>query len=176
MKKMKLILMFLLISTLSFSSWTTHNFVDSFGDATSKKYVNSAVIEGVAKNSANTNIKLFAEIIISGGSGNPSVGIFLKTYNRNSPYERVRSSDTFKARNEKGEYFNTGLGEWSKNGGHKLWSDNESMRGTGSKTFVDFLKRSETVRVVIEDTRGPRAYSFTIDAMGVTKALSEIGI
>lgn len=162
----KILFLLLVLSQLAMGSWSVSTYRDSFGELTKNKLViNNGLIEGTYRR--NSERKLYVNMQIN--QGGSAVGIFLHQDKANNKSERFTMGRLI-ARNEKGEDFFSGIREWN---------DTEGIKLLKSQEFISFLKRSNTVRVIVEERLFDSVwttYSFTINAVGLNQKLKEIGL
>lgn len=151
--------------------WRKGNYVDEFGDPTSKSFIKTTTT-GTFSNSAVNGEYLYVEIIIDKNS----TGLFLHEYESSRPAETFIGGGEMLLKNQAGEILRiTAFREWSNKGGMSIYNliENDDKYAFRS-LLTSFLKRSVgEIKVVVQDEYRS-TYNFTIDATGFTKAYASL--
>jgi len=156
MKKIAIPMMVLLLVGVSPAwAWVLGTLVDEYGDATTKKYIQTEAI-GTFSNSATRDSFLKVEVIVDQEN---HVGVFLHEYSPDRSPVYFTGSGVMMAKNSTGKTFKTqSIGRWSQTGGISLINDRSA--------FISFLRNSNSeIKVVVHDEYSS-TYNFTISAYG----------
>lgn len=162
----KILFLLIVLSQIAMGSWGVSTYRDSFGEPTKSRFVtNNNWIEGTYFYVREG--ELYVNIHIDEDS---DVGIFLHQGDNQKRAERFERGN-IRVRNEKGENFSSAVTEQNKTLGIRLLRSQE---------FINFLKRSNNVRAIVEETLSDGkvliTYNFTIDTVGLNQKLKEIGL
>jgi|WetSurMetagenome_2_1015567.scaffolds.fasta_scaffold567202_1 hypothetical protein len=150
------------------SIWSVRYYVDEFGDPTSRSYIYSGKISGVFSNSATTNSRLIADILIDRSD---KISFQLYEYGGNHP---------IKGYHPDGEYFDFFIKD---DQGLKsafigiLDQGSDRIRFNlpdDAKKFHKTLLNNNEIKVFIQNDDTPTSkYSFTIHAIGYKEIYKE---
>ncbi len=132
--------------------WVTKSYVDEFGDSTYRKYITTeALLSGTFSNTATTNSKLTAKLLID------STGVSIILYEYGNNQVKSNSTDeydiTFKYGNKKDEVWGN------------LQTDRIFIYASQGAKLITALSSGETVSFYIEESkRETTNYRFDVDS------------
>ena len=153
---MKTLIKILCLSSIIFTQaqiWTENNYVDEFGDRTSKKYIFAKIIDGTFSNSAVTNRVLHSKILVDVFD----ISIELREYSGSSLVKGRDKPYSVKIKNNKRTYTFEGT--------LKADTDRIHFSKRNERTIKDILKNGGKISFYIEeiDTYSvPSKYRFII--------------
>jgi len=94
MKKLFAVLLFTLVSVVTFGQWDSGFFVDSFGDKTNQPLISCLITDGVFANSATGGSKLTVGVVVFPDGEVPNIRIRLFEYSRDKEVEMDNGDET----------------------------------------------------------------------------------